>query len=153
MVRDLLFEPISLDDWLAPGPRAWEAAPPQLAPASAQLCPCRAAGPPALLHGYDAIRIKLCLSHAPPNPPSLPPSLSAPFAAARDTRYVAHAGILEATRGTFLDIQEHGILHRTLLAPGAPCAGYRLVVTGHSLGAGVAFLLALYLRQFFPDLR
>lgn len=116
-----------------------------------------------------------------------PPSAFLPCPAAPDTRYVAHAGILEAARGTFLDIQEHGVLHTTLLAPGARCAGYQLVVsggwaaawqalppparsgwaanthappppnrpqvTGHSLGAGVAFLLALYLRQFFPNLR
>jgi sn1-specific diacylglycerol lipase len=73
--------------------------------------------------------------------------------AGTDTRYAAHAGILEAARATFLDIQKHRVLHDALLAPGGRCHGYRLVVTGHSLGAGCAFLLALYLRQFCPDLR
>jgi sn1-specific diacylglycerol lipase len=73
--------------------------------------------------------------------------------AGSDTRYAAHAGILEAARATFLDIQKHRVLHDALLAPGGRCHGYRLVVTGHSLGAGCAFLLALYLRQFCPDLR
>lgn len=45
------------------------------------------------------------------------------------------------------------MLHDALLAPGGRCSGYRLVVTGHSLGAGCAFLLALYLRQFCPNLK
>ena len=30
------------------------------------------------------------------------------------------------------------------------CRGWRVVTTGHSLGAGVAALVALYLRNFFP---
>ena len=30
------------------------------------------------------------------------------------------------------------------------CRGWRLVVTGHSLGAGASVLVALYLRNFFP---
>lgn len=34
-----------------------------------------------------------------------------------------------------------------LLAPNAQCKGWKLVVTGHSLGAGCAFLIALYLRN------
>lgn len=33
VIRDLLFEPASLDDWLAPG-KSWEDAPPQLTAAS-----------------------------------------------------------------------------------------------------------------------
>lgn len=44
------------------------------------------------------------------------------------------------------------MLHDALLAPDGRCCGYRLVVTGHSLGAGCAYLLALYLRQFVPQL-
>lgn len=104
VVRDLLFEPASLDEWLTPG-RRWEEPPPEVAHATAA------------------------------------------------SRYAAHAGILEAARATFCDIQEHGVLHRLLLTPGGRCAGWRLVVTGHSLGAGCAFLLSLYLRHFCPNLR
>ncbi|PSC75585.1 eukaryotic translation initiation factor 5A-2 [Micractinium conductrix] len=104
VVRDLLFEPASLDEWVVPG-RRWEDPPPELVAASAA------------------------------------------------SRYAAHSGILEAARATFMDIQEHGVLHSALLAPGGRCDGYRLVVTGHSLGAGCAFLLALYLRHFCPGLR
>jgi len=32
------------------------------------------------------------------------------------------------------------------------CQGHRLVITGHSLGAGVAALLALELRPMYPHL-
>jgi len=39
------------------------------------------------------------------------------------------------------------------LAPGGPCEGMRLLVVGHSLGAGVASLLAIRWRSLgvFPD--
>lgn len=33
------------------------------------------------------------------------------------------------------------------------CRGWRLVVTGHSLGAGASVLVALYLRNFFPKVK
>ena len=36
---------------------------------------------------------------------------------------------------------------------GAACQGYRLVVTGHSLGAGVAAIVGFMLRPRFPDLK
>ncbi len=87
-------------------------------------------------------------------PPGTWPRHPAPGrpAAAR-SRYAAHAGILEAARATFCDIQQHGVLQRELLDPEGSCHGWRLVVTGHSLGAGCAFLLSLYLRHFCPNLR
>lgn len=50
-------------------------------------------------------------------------------------------------------LQEHRVLHDVLLQPGGRCHGWKLVLCGHSLGAGCAFLLALYLRQFVPELR
>lgn len=45
------------------------------------------------------------------------------------------------------------MLHDVLLDPGGRCHGWRLMLSGHSLGAGCAFLLGLYLRHFFPDLK
>jgi hypothetical protein len=86
------------------------------------------------------------LPHPFPHTPGPPPPAAA-------TRYAAHAGILEAARATFIDLQQQGVLREALLAPEARYAGYRFVVAGHSLGAGCAFLLALYLRHFFPELR
>jgi len=73
-------------------------------------------------------------------------------------RYAAHAGILEAARATLRDIiQINGdILHPSSFSPSSSPtsmhAGYKLVLTGHSLGAGCAYLIGLYLKQFFPDL-
>lgn len=104
VIRDLLFEPASLDDWLAPG-KSWDEPPPPLTAATVH------------------------------------------------TQFAAHAGILEAARATFIDIQEHHVLHDVLLDPGGRCHGWRLMLSGHSLGAGCAFLLGLYLRHFFPDLK
>ncbi len=49
--------------------------------------------------------------------------------------------------------QEHRVLHDVLLDPSGRCHGWRLVLAGHSLGAGCAFLLGLYLRQFCPNLK
>ncbi len=65
----------------------------------------------------------------------------------------AHSGILEAARATLMDLQACEVLHSLLLARGARCAGWRLVLLGHSLGAACAFLLGLYMRRYFPDLR
>ena len=36
---------------------------------------------------------------------------------------------------------------------GGDTAGYRLVLVGHSLGAGTAAILAILLRDQYPDLR
>lgn len=162
-MRDLLFEPASLDEWVQGG-RRWDDPPPDITPASQFAVPAPPvflpAGRPACMPARPPTT---CQHTAPPFAPPLPPRLLACPAhplpgpcrcpAAPSTRYAGHAGILEAARATFIDLQEHGVLHRTLLAPDGRCHGWRLVVTGHSLGAGCAFLLALYLRQFCPELR
>ncbi|RMZ52673.1 hypothetical protein APUTEX25_000792, partial [Auxenochlorella protothecoides] len=67
--------------------------------------------------------------------------------AERNTEASGHAGILEAARATLMDLQESGYLWSTLLGPEATHRGWQLVVTGHSLGAGCAFLVGLYLSQ------
>ena len=76
----------------------------------------------------------------------------------------AHAGFYASTEWLLQDLEEQGTLQR-LLEPGQPghegkgvndsysCRDYRLVVVGHSLGAGVAALLALNLRQSYPSLQ
>lgn len=44
------------------------------------------------------------------------------------------------------------LIHSTLMLQNASCTHYKLVVTGHSLGAGSAVLLAIILRSSFPTL-
>eukprot|EP00884_Botryococcus_braunii_P013120 jgi/Botrbrau1/21809/Bobra.0190s0029.1 len=71
----------------------------------------------------------------------------------------AHLGILRAAKAVVEDLQTTGVLKALLEGTPLPngdvrdCRGWRLVVTGHSLGAGAAVLVSLYLRNFWPDLR
>ena len=66
----------------------------------------------------------------------------------------AHAEYLIAAAGTLEDIQRQGILREAMAGgPDSKYSGYRLVVTGHSLGACVAYLMSLRLRLAFPDLK
>ena len=62
-------------------------------------------------------------------------------------RATAHGG---RTGSVPSDMRGH-VLRRLLVGDGAPCAGYELVLTGHSLGAGVASLLALLLKRAWRD--
>eukprot|EP00747_Dinoflagellata_sp_TGD_P013122 gnl/TRDRNA2_/TRDRNA2_122275_c1_seq1.p1 gnl/TRDRNA2_/TRDRNA2_122275_c1~~gnl/TRDRNA2_/TRDRNA2_122275_c1_seq1.p1 ORF type:complete len:390 (-),score=50.56 gnl/TRDRNA2_/TRDRNA2_122275_c1_seq1:21-1190(-) len=56
----------------------------------------------------------------------------------------AHAGMLACMRDLKERLEKRGIL--ALLAPGGEAHGYVMVCTGHSLGAGIAALLALELH-------
>jgi hypothetical protein len=82
--------------------------------------------------------------------------------------YFVHEGIFRAAAWIFEDCSRHAILSHLLVEgaiPGAQdwphvhvdeewqdCRGYQLILTGHSLGAGTATLLALLLRPQFPNL-
>jgi predicted lipase len=57
-----------------------------------------------------------------------------------------HEGILISALGLFTKLE---ILVEELLLP----TGYKLLITGHSLGAGVAALLGILLRSRFPRLQ
>lgn len=138
VVRDLLFEPADLDEWAGSDPQhlpEWGAPLPGLRPAR------------------------------------------------QATRYAAHSGIFEAARATLDDIRKVGVLDGLLVeehsegyhrekkgksnamdkakrkeamsrppSKGA-WAGYNLIVCGHSLGAGCAFLMSIYLRKYFSRLQ
>ena len=65
----------------------------------------------------------------------------------------AHSGMLTSTKWIYNDIQAHGVLHKLLLDEDSKFANYRLRITGHSLGAGCAAILALMLRPKHPNLR
>lgn len=62
---------------------------------------------------------------------------------------MAHKGIAAGASYVAARLKEVGILDKAL----ASYPDYGLVLTGHSLGAGVAALLALKIRPNYPDLK
>ncbi|XP_055507571.1 diacylglycerol lipase-beta [Leucoraja erinacea] len=62
---------------------------------------------------------------------------------------LAHRGILQAATYIYKKLMNDGILSQAF----AVVPEYRLVVTGHSLGAGAASILAILLHSSFPQLR
>jgi len=62
----------------------------------------------------------------------------------------AHSGVLGCARVLHSDICRHRVLHDAMEAAGE---GWNLVLTGHSLGAGVATLVGLMLRPEYPNLK
>ena len=62
-----------------------------------------------------------------------------------DPRIVAHRGILKTAENLLVFFRQSQLLEKTLRAH----PDYAVVTTGHSLGAGVAVLLALKLRRQF----
>jgi Lipase (class 3) len=69
------------------------------------------------------------------------------------TDLYAHAGMLTSTKWIYEDIQRNGVLDNLLLDEESKLSGYRLRITGHSLGAGCAAILSLMLRPKFGNLR
>lgn len=64
---------------------------------------------------------------------------------------MAHNGVLGCARALHADLQKRGTLGDALDAP--QHRGWTLIITGHSLGAGVATLLGLMLRSWRPELK
>jgi sn1-specific diacylglycerol lipase len=77
-----------------------------------------------------------------------------------------HKGIAEVSEFVFNDLNRHRILDQVILgeegtAEGdsipedvlSECRGWRLVLTGHSLGGATASIVALFLREKFPTLK
>ena len=65
----------------------------------------------------------------------------------------AHEGMLKAAKWIYDDIMTVGALHELLLDENSKFSSFRLRITGHSLGAGCAAILALMLRPTHPNLR
>ncbi|XP_059484399.1 diacylglycerol lipase-alpha-like [Neocloeon triangulifer] len=66
--------------------------------------------------------------------------------------WLAHKGMVQAAVYVRDKIKEEGILARAF-DPSKGTDGFDLVVVGHSLGAGTAALVAILLREEYPDLR
>ena len=64
----------------------------------------------------------------------------------------AHKGILDCAVWVYNDLQRHGVLERLLLDDDkAHYKDYSLRIVGHSLGAGIASIVGLFLRNRFPQ--
>ena len=68
-----------------------------------------------------------------------------------EARYV-HAGMYKTCQWIIEDMEKHNILEN-LYATQSKFSNYRLRITGHSLGAGCAAILALLLKPDYPTLR
>ena len=60
----------------------------------------------------------------------------------------AHSGMVKVAKYVLSELREKNILGKAL----SHFEGYTLVVTGHSLGAGAAAVLAFLLRPQYPDI-
>merc|ERR1712032_883780 len=76
--------------------------------------------------------------------------------------HYVHNGMWQVAKNILDDIEQRGTLlalfrgEDTVCEDGHPapdCRGFRLVIVGHSLGAGAAQLLALLMVNDYPDLR
>ncbi|KAI8586738.1 Alpha/Beta hydrolase protein, partial [Geranomyces variabilis] len=62
-----------------------------------------------------------------------------------------HSGMFRTARNLLSELSTTGALRRVLLDPASQYATYSILTTGHSLGGGVASLLAFLLADLFPD--
>ena len=67
----------------------------------------------------------------------------APFSLPEEEEEYCHRGILGATRHIMKELLDRNLLSDSVLPP-----DYNLVLTGHSLGTGVACAIGLFLRRW-----
>ena len=122
VVRDLKFDPASVDGWLRENPSFSSLEHSSVFSSASSSIPMSAPGPPDM-NAQDA------------------------------PTYLAHRGIFEAAKATMASIDATGLLNKHLDRHTGTHRDYDILVCGHSLGAGCAFLVGLYLRQSHPSLR
>lgn len=102
-----------------------------------------------------------CLAHGSMVPAPLAPHAKRwGFEDEIDVDSYCHAGILKVATWMRQDLEQRDVLHKlfgistsTTQSEYPDCRGYSLELTGHSLGAGVAVVLSLFLRPAFPSVR
>lgn len=62
---------------------------------------------------------------------------------------MAHKGMINGAKFVQKRLRDTGVIDRAL----ATYPEYDLILTGHSLGAGVACLLAILMRPRYPDVK
>merc|ERR1711871_173339 len=67
-----------------------------------------------------------------------------------EEEFSVHAGMLMCMQDMKMQLSQWGTLTEAF-RPGGKAYGYNIVCTGHSLGAGIAVLLALDLRATYGD--
>ncbi len=67
-------------------------------------------------------------------------------------KFLAQGDYLNVAYQTLSDILHIGVLKNAISGTNPQYPGYKLVLTGHSLGAAVSYLIALRLRLAIPDL-
>ena len=144
VVRDLKFEPASLDAWLAGRPGGAGGAFASSAASAASAVGSSSAHTPR--HASASL--------TPPGPVHAHKHADTADTANTDPgTFLAHRGIFEASKSTLASIEGTGILEKHLDRRTGLHRDYDVLICGHSLGAGCAFLVGLYLRQSHPTLR
>lgn len=63
-----------------------------------------------------------------------------------------HSGMLNCAKWMYKDLERHKLLNRLLLGDASHFSNFKLVICGHSLGAGIAAVLSCMLKPQFPSL-
>ncbi|KAK9802679.1 hypothetical protein WJX73_004994 [Symbiochloris irregularis] len=164
-LTDFMCEPADLEEWIVsaqPGGLR------ELGRQSKDARPGRLRLP--LLSGFNLDRRKLAKSrtqaeddagsHAHNPPANFSEDAPAVQLATRDAKSTAHAGMLDAAKAIVDDLRHTGVFESLLTGKQIgrhklrhDCQGWGVVVTGHSLGAGAGVLVALYLNNYFQNVR
>ena len=64
-----------------------------------------------------------------------------------DRKFLAHGGMIQAAYYIYKKLVDENILHMAFIR----CNDYKIIVTGHSLGAGIASILGFFLRSTYSN--
>jgi sn1-specific diacylglycerol lipase len=102
---------------------------------------------------FDPVSIRRWLDEAPGGDGPVNPPCAESMDLDSSAEYMAHRGIFEAAAATVDSIHATGLLEKHLSPIGGMHPMYEILVCGHSLGGGCAFLVALYLRRKYKSLK